>query len=345
MILTGTDIIDLFIGGRTAFAEYPLPEKSYLLKNVKGVLKDITEKMCPSLNTIGMITDATWADIDQDGLSDLVFVGEFMPITIFKNEKSTFRKLEETGLDSLLGWWESLLAHDFDGDGDMDLVAGNLGTNNLYQPSKEKPVTLLAKDFDKNGFIDPILFSYVRSDFDDDSYESYPVNFWGDLYNQSPLFRSKYNYYKEYAVSTQQNLLSPEELKDATELIFNYDKTTYFENKGNGKFESRQLPWEVQVAPINRFAITDYNTDGNVDLLLIGNDYGNEVFIGRYDAFNGGLLKGDGEGNFEMISTLESGFLVPGDAKDMITLKNAQGNNDYIIVTQNRDKIKVFQKE
>ena len=337
--------IDLFIGGRTAFANYPLPEKSYLLKNVEGILKDITETMCPSLNTIGMVTDATWADIDQDGLSDLILVGEFMPITVFKNEKTIFRKLEETGLDSLSGWWESLLAHDFDGDGDMDLVAGNLGTNNFYQPSKEKPVTLLAKDFDKNGFIDPILFSYVRSDFDDDSYESYPVNFWGDLYKQSPLFRSKYNYYREYAVATQQNLLSPEELKDATELVFNYDKTTYFENNGNGNFVSRPLPWEAQVAPINRFAVTDYNADGNTDLLLIGNNYGNEVFIGRYDAFNGGLLKGDGKGNFEMISTLESGFLVPGDAKDMITLKNAQGQNDYIIVTQNRDNIKVFQKK
>ena len=237
------------------------------------------------------------------------------------------------------------MAHDFDGDGDMDLVAGNLGMNNFYQPSKEKPVTLLAKDFDKNGFIDPILFSYVRSDFDDDSYESYPVNFWGDLYKQSPLFRSKYNYYREYAVATQQYLLSPEELKDATELVFNYDKTTYFENNGNGNFVSRPLPWEAQVAPINRCAVTDYNTDGNTDLLLIGNNYGNEVFIGRYDAFNGGLLKGDGKGNFEMISTLESGFLVPGDAKDMITLKNAQGQNDYIIVTQNRDNIKVFQKK
>ena len=341
----GDGYVDLFVGGRTPFAKFPLPDRSYLLKNHEGILKDDTETICPALRTIGMITDATWADVDQDGLSDLILAGEFMPITIFKNKKSTLDKTKETGLDSLNGWWESILAHDFDGDGDLDLVAGNLGANNFYQPSKDRPVTLFAKDFDNNGTVDPVMFAYFKTDFNDQTYKSFPVNFWGDLYGQSPLFRAKYNFYKEYAKTTQQELLSPEDLNKAVKLTLNYDKSSYFENMGNGTFKCRQLPLEVQIAPINRMMITDYNADSNTDLLLVGNNHGNEVFIGRLDAFNGGLLKGDGQGGFKMIKEQESGFIVPGDAKDMISIKNVKGKHPYIVVSQNRDKIKVFQKK
>ncbi|NKI25795.1 VCBS repeat-containing protein [Arenibacter sp. 6A1] len=339
----GDGYTDLFIGGRTPFAEYPLPERSYLLQNIEGTLKDVTETMCPDLIDIGMITDASWADVDQDGLSDLVLVGEFMPITIFKNKKTSFHKMQETGLENHYGWWGSLLAHDIDGDGDIDLVAGNTGANNLYQPSKDRPISLYAKDFDNNGTVDPVMFAYFKTDIDNATYNSFPVHFWGDLYGQSPLFRSKYNSYKEYARTTQDNMFSPEEMQGVLQLNMNHDKTSYYENIGNGKFMYHALPQEMQVAPINRMVATDFNADNKVDLLLIGNNYGNEVFIGRQDAFNGGLLKGNGQGGFETIGELESGFLVKGDAKDMISVKNSQGD-PYIVVSQNGGKIQVFQK-
>ena len=340
----GDGYTDLFVGGRTPFAEFPKPERSFLLKNDNGVLRNATDELCPALSDIGMVTDAIWTDVDQDGLSDLILAGEYMPITIFKNERSSFRKLRETGIDGLNGWWESLLAHDFDGDGDLDIVAGNLGANNFYQPTKERPVTLLAKDFDNNGTVDPVMFAYFKTDFNDPTYKSYPTNFWGDLYGQSPLFRAKFNSYKEYAKTTENDLLTPKEMKDAMKLFVNYDKSSYFENLGNGKFKSHPLPLEAQIAPINRMAVTDYDNDDISDLLLIGNNFGNEVFIGRLDAFNGGLLKGDGHGGFETIKTKESGFLVTGDAKDMVILQNAQGKSPYIIVSQNRGRIKIFQK-
>jgi hypothetical protein len=337
--------IDLFVGGRTPFAQFPLPEKSYLLKNDQGILKNVTDALVPELNDIGMVTDAIWQDINADGMQDLILVGEFMPITIFENTKASFKKLEETGLEMLLGWWESIEGADFDGDGDVDFIVGNLGANNQYQPSEERPVTLIAKDFDNNGNIDPILFAHYRKDFESNAFESFPVHFWGDLYGQSPLFRSKYTSYENYAKASLQTLLSDEELEGAVTLTGNYDRSIYAENLGNGTFSYKALPWQAQVAPVHGITILDHDADGNLDVLLIGNDYGNETFIGRYDALNGLLLEGDGKGNFMVIESDKSSFLVPGDAKSMVMVKNAKDTQPYIIVGQNRNRLLVFVKK
>ncbi|MCJ7465302.1 MAG: VCBS repeat-containing protein, partial [Maribacter sp.] len=232
--------VDLFVGGRTPIAMYPMAEHSFLLKNNKGVLADVTEAYAPEMSNVGMVTNAVWSDIDNDGRSDLILVGEFMPITIFKNKGDSFSKLDATGLDNLLGWWESIVSADFDKDGDDDLVVGNLGRNNFYQPSKERPVDLYAKDFDSNGSIDPIIFTYLKNK--QGKYESYPMNFWGDISKQSPIFRTKFNLYKEYAKANQQTLLNKDELKDAKHLVGNFDRTIYAENLGNGKFAYKELP-------------------------------------------------------------------------------------------------------
>ena len=339
----GDGFTDLFVGGRTPFAKYPLPEKSYLLKNEQGILKDVTSTLAPELSSIGMVTDAVWKDVTGDGLEDLIVVGELMPITIFENRKSKFRKLENTGLDELLGWWETIEGADFDEDGDIDFIVGNLGANNQYKPSEERPVTLIAKDFDNNGNIDPILFAHYRKDFRNDTYDAFPVHFWGDLYGQSTLFRSRYNTYKQYANANLETLLSKEELDGALTLRGNYDQSVYVENLGNGTFEYKPLPWQAQVAPINGIYILDFDGDGLLDLVLIGNDYGNETFIGRYDACNGLLLKGKGKGEFTTVKGDESGFLVPGDAKDIGMIKNVKGE-PYIIASQNRGRLLVFKK-
>lgn len=335
---------DLFIGGRTPFTQYPKPDRSFLLRNYNGILKDVTDSIAPELSSIGMITDATWSDIDTDGKPDLILIGELMPITIFKNNITHFEKLENTGIDDVLGWWESILKTDIDNDGDIDFIVGNLGANNIYHPSKERPVTLIAKDFDNNGNIDPVMFAYYKNSFDNPIYESYPVNFWGDLNGQSPIFRAKYYSFKEYSKATQQSLLTEEELLGSTKLIGNYDKSIVLENLGNGKFKYKTLPIEVQIAPINSMIGLDYNNDQNEDILMVGNDFGNEIFIGKLDAFNGGLLKNDRNGNFEFIPALESGFIVPGDAKCIITVKSNLASSPYFIVSQNKDAIKVFQK-
>ncbi|RRQ48880.1 hypothetical protein DZC72_14575 [Maribacter algicola] len=336
--------VDLFVGGRTPFAKYPIAEKSFLLKNENGTLVDVTDSMAPELREIGMVTDATWADIDGDGLNDLVVVGEFMPITVFKNNNGNLTKLEGTGIENLYGFWESIIANDFDKDGDLDFIVGNLGANNFHQPSPERPTKLVSKDFDNNGTVDPVMFGYLKYSFDNPEFRAFPLKFWGDLNGQSPLFRSKYNTYKSFAKADINTLFTEEEMEGALVLTGNYDRSIYLENLGNGTFNYKELPWETQVAPINSIAITDYNNDGHDDVLLVGNDYGNEVFIGKYDASNGFLLEGDGKGNFSVVDIQKSGFVTQGDTKDITIVNNANGGNPFIVVSQNRGPLRVFLK-
>ncbi len=331
---------DLFVGGRSPIGQYPLPDKSYLLRNNQGILEDVTELLSPQLRTPGMVTDAVWADIDKDSLKDLVVIGEYMPVTVFRNKKISFEKIKETGLDSLMGWWESIVPTDFDKDGDTDFIVGNMGSNNFYQPSKDKPVTLLAKDLDRNGSIDPIMFAHFRKD--DMGYESYPVNFWGDLFRQSPIFRGRFDFYKDYANATQENLLSEEELEGAVKLVGNYDNSVYIENLGDGKFKASPLPPGAQTAPVNGILVTDFNRDNMDDIFLIGNDYSNETFIGRYDAFIGAVYTGGKDGRLESRPPVQSGFIVPGDAKGIVGLQSTKGKQ-LIIVTQNKGPLLVFQ--
>ncbi|RIV71310.1 VCBS repeat-containing protein [Flagellimonas aequoris] len=339
MDFDGDGYMDLFVGGRTPAGEYPMAERSFLLKNDKGTLKDVTQEYAPELRKVGMVTDAIWADYDGDERPDLIVLGEFMPITFFKNETTSFSKIEGTGVDDQIGWWESIKAKDMDGDGDIDFVAGNLGRNNFFQPSSERPVYLVTKDFDSNGTQDPIFFAYFKDKTGE--FKPYPVNFWGDLNLQSPLFRKKFDYFRDYAEASLNTLFSEDEIKDALMLKGNFDKSVYIENLGNGKFSLHPLPIEAQLAPLNDMLIADVDGDGNDDILGIGNDFGNETFIGRYDAFNGILLKGDGHGNFITEKTAKSGFLVPGDAKSIVQVRSASGGSLFF-VTQNKGRLLVF---
>lgn len=336
----GDGFLDLFVGGRTPIGKFPLAEKSFLLKNENEQLTDVTDKVAPELREVGMVTDAVWSDINGDGKVDLIVVGELMPITIFINQGGKFEKLQDTGLENYLGWWNSIASADFDQDGDSDFVIGNLGANNAHHPSADRPLKIYAKDFDNNGSVDPVTFAYYK-DKQGGVYNSFPSHFWDDLMGQSPMFRRKFDRYKYFALSTEATFFTEEEKKDVKILTGNFDRSVWVENLGNGKFTVHELPILAQIAPTNGIVTDDINGDGFSDILLVGNDYGNEIFIGRLDASVGLLLLGDGKGNFEPVNPRESGFVVPGDAKSLVKLSTSQGAPLYF-ASQNRGKLLAF---
>ncbi len=336
----GDGFIDLFVGGRSPVGKFPLPEESFLLRNENGQMTDVTDQVAPGLREVGMVTDAVWSDVNGDRKIDLIVVGEMMPITVFINGGDKFEKLEDTGLENYLGWWNSIATGDFDQDGDSDFVVGNLGANNSHHPTADRPVKIYAKDFDNNGSVDPVTFAYYR-DKQGGVFNSFPSHFWDDLNGQSPMFRRKFERYKYYAVSTEESFFTEGERENVLILTGNYDRSVWVENLGAGKFEVHELPGMSQIAPTNGIVADDVNGDGFLDILLVGNDYGNEIFIGRLDASVGALLLGDGKGNFRASKPTESGFVVPGDAKALVKLISGQGSSIYF-ASQNRGKLLAF---
>lgn len=336
----GDGFMDVFVGGRSPIGQYPLAEKSVFLKNENGKLVDATDMWLPQLDQLGMITDALWSDVNKDGKVDLVLVGELMPITLLVNTGTRFEKATNTGLEAYLGWWNSIVSADLDQDGDSDFVVGNLGANNPYHPSATRPYSLYAKDFDANGSVDPVGFAYYKDKIGG-KFQANPTHFWDDLTGQSPLFRRKFDRYKQFALSTEQTFFTAEEKKGAKVLTGNFDRSAWIENLGNGKFKLHELPWQAQIAPMNGIVAEDINGDGFTDLLMVGNDYGNEVFIGRLDAALGWVLLGDGKGDFRAVPARESGFSVTGDAKALVKLSSSSGEARYV-ASQNRGKLLVF---
>ncbi|WP_339811823.1 VCBS repeat-containing protein [uncultured Imperialibacter sp.] len=331
--------LDVFVGGRVVPASYPYPSQSVLLENQGGRLVDVTASKAPFLADAGMITDMLWTDYNADGLVDMVLVGEFMPITFVKNEDGAYRVDLSTGLLEKKGWWNSIVSGDFDKDGDTDYVAGNLGENNYYRATMEQPLRAYAKDFDGNASVDLIMSCYFKTD--NGEMKEFPLHFWDEMNSQSPMFRKMFSRYKQFGKITMAELFTKQQLEGALILEANYMKSSYIENLGNGTFKMTALPIRAQIAPINGMVATDVNSDGHLDVLMVGNDYGNEVFPGRYDALTGLLLFGDGKGNFSPVLSAKSGFLVEGDAKSLVRLSSVAGN-DIFVASQNRGDLKVF---
>lgn len=335
----GDGDLDLFVGGRTVPGSYPLPGRSAILQNDNGKFSDVTGRVCAGLDSAGMVTDALWTDFDADGKTDLLLVGEFMPLTFYKNTGKELKRIT-SGLEDCTGWWNSLAAADFDHDGDMDYIAGNLGLNNNFHASAEFPLRVYAKDFDKNGAMDPILACYFKASQDSDVKRLYPMHFWDELNSQSPRFRQQFVNYKHYARSPLESILTDADRKGALVLEARWMASGYVENLGNGRFAMHALPALAQVAPVNGIVVTDLNNDGHDDVVMVGNDYGNEVFAGRYDAFTGLVLLGNGRGGFDVVPSRKSGFYVPGDAKALVRL--VSGSEDLLVASQNRDSLAVF---
>ncbi|MBL7697379.1 MAG: VCBS repeat-containing protein [Chitinophagaceae bacterium] len=327
--------LDLFVCGRVSPGEYPLSPKSFLLRNdsenKQCRFADVSNSSGDSLSALGMVTSALWTDFDNDGWIDLLVAGEFMPLKFFKNEKGKFRDVsKETGLANTSGWWNSLASGDFDKDGDIDYIAGNLGLNGPYKASAEEPVCIYASDYDRNGRIDPIMCHFEKG-------KEYPVHSRDDMNRQISSMRGRFKTYHSYATATFQEALKPEEIEKAYVVKAETFESSYIENLGNGKFKIHALPLEAQFSPLFAMLANDFDGDGNTDVLGVGNSYSTESQTGRYDAQGTLFLKGDGKGNFRPERTALN---LQGDNKSIVSMNLADGNS-LIVIGTNSDSVKL----
>jgi hypothetical protein len=326
--------MDLFLAGRHMPWSYPDPESSVILVNTGSTFEDKTSDIAPELRGIGMVNDAVWVDYDQDGLTDLVLAGEWMPLTFFKNMEGTLKNVTaDLGMEDKKGWWFSIKAGDMDEDGDMDIIAGNFGLNSKYTGTKEEPIEVYYHDLDNNGRKD-IVFVYTQDGV------QYPYRRRGDASVQVPGISEKFKTYASYAESDVFEIYGKENLEMALHFQANTFTSVYLENKGDGTFDMHELSVEAQLSSVNDILINDYNNDGHKDLLIAGNMYGTEVRTPRNDASIGLLLTGDGKGKFKPQPHTESGFFVPYDVKNMTEIMIE--NTRYVIVASNNAAVQVF---
>lgn len=320
--------VDLFIGGRLVPGKYPRAANSHLLENQGGKFVDVSMEKAPGLYELGMVTAADWLDYNNDGLDDIVVVGEWMPVTIFvQRADGQFEKQIMDGLEDSEGWYYSVKADDIDQDGDQDIVVGNLGLNYKYKASMQEPFEVYSYDFDENGSLDIVLSYYEHG-------ESFPVRGKSCSTQQIPSIGEKFKTYAKFGESNLQDVYGAA-LNTALNLKAKTFASAYIENLGDDGFKIRNLPSLAQASSINSILINDYDGDGHKDLLVSGNLYPAEIETPRNDAGTGLLLKGDGKGNFSPVATNESGFFTPNDVKDMKVIK--VGAREVILVANNDD--------
>ena len=338
--MEGDGDMDIFIGGRVLLGNYPVPARSYVLRNDDGKFVDVTSAVCPALEDIGLLNSSSWIDLDNDKKPDLIIAGDWMPIRIFKNNGTALTEItNETDLKNFTGFWRSLGVTDVDHDGDMDIVAGNIGLNNPFHINAQQPAELIAKDFDGNGVMDNIFCYYIKDS--DGKYKLSSGISRDEWARQMPSIKKRFEINSTYAKATMDEIFTSEMMNNAVLLNCNEARSGYFENNGKGKFIFHPFALMAQEAPVNAIAIFDVNGDGFDDIILGGNEYQSDVMAGRYDASYGLYLKGNGKGNFTPISPAINGFIINGDAKDLKLIRTRK--KERIVLTAiNNDQLKAF---
>jgi hypothetical protein len=319
--------LDLFIGGRAVPGKYGISADSYILQNDgKGKFTDVTSRVAPRLNSLGMVTDARWADIDNDGDLDLVVVGEWMPVTLFKNNGVNLERLNNVpGLVKSEGWWNSIEVADVNHDGNLDFVLGNWGLNSKFRTSDSRPLTLFVNDFDNNGTLDQIFAQYEGDSL-------FPVALRHDLVAQIPDLKKRYFYYRDYADKTVEQIFSKEQLSQSVvKLVHNFESSVVL-NKGDGSYSIMPLPEGVQFSPV--FSILPL---GGNRMVLGGNFYGVKPEEGRYDANSGIVLSFNEQGLPIIADDLNS----RGEIRKMGMLRTS-GNRRILIVAKNNDYLEFY---
>ena len=339
--------LDLFVSGRVDPGSYPKPVSSFIFRNdsKNGQVKfsDVTDEVAPALKNIGLVCDALFTDFNNDGWPDLILAGEWMPVTFLKNDKGVFKNVTaSSGIADKFGWWNTIVPGDFDNDGNMDYIVGNLGENSFYKASDQYPVRIIAKDFDNNGSYDAFTSLYLPASQTDTTRREFPAQSRDDIIDQLTLLRKKFNNYKSFANATMDSVFTKEQRAGTLQLHANYLSSVLLRNNGNGTFTMSRLPVQAQMSVLNGMSVNDFDGDGNLDVVINGNDYGTEVSLGRYDALNGLLMKGDGKGNFSPQSIMQSGIYIPGNGKALVSLRSGK-EKLLLAASQNKGALKVFE--
>ena len=322
--------LDLFVGGRVVPVSYPSTPRSCLMRNNgKGKFEDVTRSMGSGLDSVGMVTDALFTDFDNDGWQDLIIVGEWMPVTVFGNDKGVFKKVTELKT----GWWSSIAEGDFDNDGDTDYILGNLGKNSVLRASEQEPVSLYAKDFDANGSMDPFISRYIQG-------KEYPVHYRETMTEQIPGLRRILRTYSKYGKTEMGEILKYLGEQNMMVKRATCFESSYLENQGKGNFSLHALPLSIQVSPMNSITVGHLNDDPYLDFLAVGNSFAEETLSGYLDAGIGVYALGNGDGTFQIIPPYQSGFCVMTDAKAIREIKI--DNKRKWIVTSNQAPLMWF---
>ncbi len=326
--------LDLVVTGRHRAWTYPEPAKSVLLLNEQGHFTDVTEQLAPDLLDLGMVNDAKWFDFDQDGKSDLVLVGEWMPLTVLKHTGDALQRLDHSQtVPNTKGWWFSLETADMDGDGDEDLILGNLGLNYKYKATESEPFEVYYYDFDDNGSKDVVLTYYNFG-------IQYPLRGRQCSSEQVPMIKEKFENYDLFASADVTKVYGANKLAEALHYEATNFASVYLENMGKGQYQMHSLPMEAQISSLNDLVVRDFNGDGHPDILAAGNLFSAEVETARADAGIGLVMLGDGEGGFTALSKQASGLFVPHDVKSLATLRS--GDHLILLVGCNDDRMRAY---
>lgn len=332
----GDGDVDIFVGGRNVPGKYPHPAESVILENENGRFKKLTPEKVPEFAELGMVTDAEWADINNDQRPDLIVVGEWMPIKIFINTSSGFQdQTQQYGTNDMTGWWQSVSVEDMNGDGRPDIIAGNIGENNKFHPKPDKPLHVFCADFDDNGTLDIVLSKDYKN-------QLVPVRGKECSTEQMPLLAEKFPTYISFSESSLEEIYGSEKLANA----LHYKATTFASqiliNNGSS-FTTQKLPYEVQLAPCNDQIVYDFNKDGHKDIVIGGNNLDTEAETPRYDAGKGLYLKGNGDGTFTSSLLIEdNGLVMYGNVKDLGLIHLTKKKIPTILVGNNNNKMQFF---
>ncbi|HEV8266522.1 MAG TPA: FG-GAP-like repeat-containing protein [Gemmatimonadales bacterium] len=332
----GDGHVDLFVGRRVVARGYGLTPRSHLLRNDgTGRFVDVTLETAPALAEAGMVSSAVWIDYDNDGQLDLIVVGEWMPVRVFRQQQGRFvDRTAQAGLAGSEGWWNTVTAADLNGDGRQDLVLGNVGLNSYIRASRDEPARLYVQDFFQNGALEQILTFYKHG-------VSYPIAGRDEFVRQMPQLQGRYPSYASFGASRIEDILPASELRRAIVLEARVFASSVALSRGNGTFDLQPLPTAAQFAPVYAALADDFDRDGHADLLLGGNFYGVPPVQGRYDASYGLLLRGDGTGRFDPVDLETTNLLIEGQVRHMGLVRQANGER-LIVVARNDDRVQVL---